>query len=141
MIKPTAAVRLGAYGNRAEHARLLCKQKTRQDRCFLLIGAKRQTIFRLFSLTPAPAVCGRFSSLAQSRASQHRKETVMSNKPTHRAYVVSTPKKEGDKGIWREVGAVWPHKNGKGFDVVLHEGIAVHGRIVCTEPREPTAEE
>jgi hypothetical protein len=60
----------------------------------------------------------------------------MSSKPTHRAFVVSTPKKEGEKGIWREIGAVWPHKNGKGFDVVIHEGISVHGRIVCTEPKK-----
>jgi len=62
----------------------------------------------------------------------------MSSKPTHRAYVVSTPKKDGDKGIWREVGAVWPHKNGNGFDVLIHEGISVHGRIVCTEPKTVT---
>ena len=61
----------------------------------------------------------------------------MSNKPSHRAYVVSTPKKEGDKGIWREIGAVFPHRNGKGgFDVVIHEGIAVHGRVVCIEPMQ-----
>ena len=57
--------------------------------------------------------------------------------PTHRAYVVSTPKKEGDKSFWHECGAVFPHRNGKGFDVVLHEGLSVHGRIVCTEPKEP----
>jgi hypothetical protein len=65
----------------------------------------------------------------------------MSSKPTHRAFVVSTPKKEGGKGIWREIGAVWPHKNGKGFDVVIYEGISVHGRIVCTEPKEKPTEE
>jgi hypothetical protein len=57
------------------------------------------------------------------------------SKPTHRAYVVSQPKKVGEKGFWNEVGAVWLHKNGKGFDIVLHEGIAVMGRIVCTEPK------
>jgi len=69
-------------------------------------------------------------------AAHQRKENTMSSKPTHRAFVVSTPKKEGEKGIWREIGAVWPHKNGKGFDVVIHEGISVHGRIVCTEPKK-----
>jgi hypothetical protein len=61
----------------------------------------------------------------------------MSSKPTHIAYVVSNPKEGSDKkAIWREVGAVWPHKNGNGFDVVVPEGIAVSGRIVCTEPKE-----
>lgn len=62
------------------------------------------------------------------------------SKPSHRAFVVSTPKKEGDKGFWREIGVVWPHKTGNGFDIVIHEGISVHGRIVCTEPKEKGAE-
>ena len=65
----------------------------------------------------------------------------MSSKPTYRAYAVSTPKKPGEKGFWREIGAVWPHKNGKGFDVVIHEGISVHGRIVCTEPKKDEVRE
>jgi hypothetical protein len=62
----------------------------------------------------------------------------MSKAPSHRAYVV-TPGKEGSdkKGFWHEVGVVWPHKNGNGFDIVIHEGMSVHGRIVCTEPKEP----
>jgi hypothetical protein len=64
----------------------------------------------------------------------------MSKSPSHRAYVVSTPKNETDKGFWREVGVVWPHKSGKGFDVVIHEGMSVHGRIVCTEPKKDEAE-
>jgi hypothetical protein len=68
------------------------------------------------------------------------KENIMS-KPSHRAYVVSTPKKEGEKGFWREVGVVWPHKTGNGFDLVIHEGISAHGRIVCTEPKEKDAQE
>jgi len=61
----------------------------------------------------------------------------MSNKPTHKAYVVTKPKEGSDgKAIWHEVGAVWPHKNGNGFDVVITEGISVTGRIVCTVPKE-----
>ncbi len=59
----------------------------------------------------------------------------MSSEPTHRAYVV-TPSKDGKKGFWHEVGAVWPHKTGKGFDVVIYEGMSVSGRIVCTEAKE-----
>ncbi len=60
--------------------------------------------------------------------------------PTHRAYVVSQPREKGGKGLWHEVGVVWPHKNGNGFDVVLYEGISIHGRIVCTEPKEKEQE-
>ncbi|HJU10465.1 MAG TPA: hypothetical protein VJ728_06300 [Candidatus Binataceae bacterium] len=36
--------------------------------------------------------------------------------PTHRAYVISQPREEGGNGFWHEVGVVWPHKNGNGFD-------------------------
>lgn len=62
----------------------------------------------------------------------------MSSKPSHRAYVVSKPKEGSDqKGFWHEVGVIFPHSNGKkGFDLVVHEGISVSGRIVCTEPKD-----
>ncbi|HJU11577.1 MAG TPA: hypothetical protein VJ728_11905 [Candidatus Binataceae bacterium] len=60
--------------------------------------------------------------------------------PTHRAYVISQPREEGGKGFWHEVGAIWPHKNGNGFDLVLYEGISIHGRIVCIEPKDKEPE-
>jgi hypothetical protein len=66
----------------------------------------------------------------------------MSKSPSHRAYVVSKPKEGIDqKGFWHEVGVCWPHKSGKGFDVVIHEGISVSGRIVCTEPKQDASAE
>jgi len=69
----------------------------------------------------------------------------MSKSPSHRAYVVSTPKREGEKGFFREVGVIWPHSKGNGFDLVVHENIAVQGRIVCLEPKkngeQPNVEE
>lgn len=59
------------------------------------------------------------------------------SKPTHTAYIVKDPKEGTDqKAMWREVGAVWPHKNGKGFDIVLFEQLSVSGRIVCTERKD-----
>ena len=61
----------------------------------------------------------------------------MSNKPTHTAYVVIEAKEGADrKSQWHEVGAIWAHKNGKGFDLVIPDGISVSGRIVCTERKE-----
>jgi hypothetical protein len=61
----------------------------------------------------------------------------MSNKPTHSAYVVINPPEGSDKKAqWHEVGAVWPHKNGEGFDVVIPDGLSVSGRIVCTKRKE-----
>jgi hypothetical protein len=61
----------------------------------------------------------------------------MSSKPTHRAFVVTEAKKDSDKkSFFHEVGVVWPHRSGKGFDVVIHEGISVGGRVVCIEPKD-----
>jgi hypothetical protein len=64
------------------------------------------------------------------------------SKPTHTAFIVKDPKEGTDqKAMWREVGAVWPHKKGNGFDVVLFEQLSVSGRIVCTERKEKQAAE
>jgi hypothetical protein len=67
----------------------------------------------------------------------NERKNTMSSKPSHRAFVVTKAKEGSDqKGFWHDVGVVWPHKNGgKGFDLVIHEGISVSGRIVCTEPK------
>ena len=65
----------------------------------------------------------------------------MAGKPTHIAYVVTKSAKEGSKGNWTEVGAVWPHKNGEGFDLVITEGISVHGRVVIRKNEPKPAKE
>lgn len=63
------------------------------------------------------------------------------NKPTHTAYIVTPPKEGSDKkAAWHEVGAVWPHRNGNGFDLVIPEGLSVSGRIVCTERKDKPQE-
>jgi hypothetical protein len=64
----------------------------------------------------------------------------MSSKPTHTAYVVTEPKEGSDrKPQWHEVGAIWPHKTGAGFDLVIPTGISIAGRIVCMTRKEPNA--
>ena len=64
----------------------------------------------------------------------------MSNKPTHTAYVVIDPKEGSDKKAqWIEVGAVWSHNDGSGFDLVVPAGISLSGRIVCRKRKEPSA--
>ena len=63
------------------------------------------------------------------------------SKPTHTAYVVINPREGGDrKATWHEVGAVWPHKSGAGFDLVIPEGISLSGRIVITERKQQARE-
>jgi hypothetical protein len=65
----------------------------------------------------------------------------MAERPTHSAYVVEdAPQGSERKAKWREVGAIWPHKNGRGFDLVLFSQLAVSGRIICVERREDTPE-
>ena len=64
------------------------------------------------------------------------------NKPSHIAYVVTeTGEGRQKKAYWREVGSVWPHKNGSGFDLVIHDQLAVSGRIVITERKDKPASE
>ena len=57
--------------------------------------------------------------------------------PTHRISAVG--KTEGsDKSYWTEIGAAWPHKDGKGFNIVLNliprDGSDIVIRLI--EPRE-----
>ncbi|MDS4055362.1 hypothetical protein [Accumulibacter sp.] len=63
----------------------------------------------------------------------------MSSKPTHRAYIVQEPKTEGGKARWIEIGKVWPHKNGNGFDLIIPKGLSVTGRIICIEPKDESS--
>jgi hypothetical protein len=37
---------------------------------------------------------------------------ITSSRPTHRIYAVT---KNGNKKIWRAIGALWPHSDGRGF--------------------------
>ena len=63
------------------------------------------------------------------------------SKPSHKATLVIDPKEGSDRtAFWHEVGAVWPHKNGSGFDIVIPAGISVTGRIVCTARKEQQPE-
>jgi len=69
----------------------------------------------------------------------NRRSRIMSKgmKPTHRAYKV-TERGKDKKPIWHRVGSVWPYESGKGFNLVIPEGISVTGKIVCIEVSEDT---
>jgi hypothetical protein len=59
-----------------------------------------------------------------------------SKQPTHIAYHVRDGK--GDKGFFTRVGAAWPHKDTKGFNIQL-DVIPLDGKIVlrlATEKKE-----
>jgi hypothetical protein len=53
--------------------------------------------------------------------------------PTHRAY--SVIRREGQDDYWLNVGLAFPHKDGKGFNVIL-QAFPLDGKIVCREVSE-----
>jgi hypothetical protein len=64
--------------------------------------------------------------------------TTTPKRPTHRAYAVT---KNGDKSYWREIGGVWQHEDGKGFNLRL-DYLPLNGaEIVIREPRNEAAAE
>ncbi len=52
--------------------------------------------------------------------------------PSHRAYVVV--KREGADDFWINVGAAFPHSDGKGFNVIV-QALPVDGKLVLREPQ------
>jgi len=57
--------------------------------------------------------------------------TNQSNQPTHRIYAVS---KRGRKSYWQNIGAAWPNKDGKGFNLAL-DYLPLNGaELVIREP-------
>jgi hypothetical protein len=61
------------------------------------------------------------------------KTTTTSKRPTHRVYAVT--KGKNDKSYWTEIGAVWAHQDGKGFNVKLDYLPRNGAEIVIREPR------
>jgi len=47
-------------------------------------------------------------------------------KPRHRLYRVV---RDGDQAIWTPIGAVWPNKDGKGFNLSC-DAVPLQGRLV-----------
>jgi hypothetical protein len=59
------------------------------------------------------------------------------NTPTHRAYSVIN--REGQDDYWLNLGLVFPHKDGNGFNIIL-QAFPLDGKIVCREITEDDAE-
>jgi hypothetical protein len=62
--------------------------------------------------------------------------TATSKAPTHIVYQVRD--REGQKGIFTRIGAAWPHRDGKGFNIQI-ESVPLDGRItlrVASEKKE-----
>lgn len=48
--------------------------------------------------------------------------------PTHRAY--SVIRREGQDDFWLNLGLVFPHKDGNGFNIML-QALPIDGKLVC----------
>jgi hypothetical protein len=57
----------------------------------------------------------------------------MAKPPSHRVFVVADPRHDDAKAQWTEVGAIWPHTDNKGFDVIIVNQLSVAGRLVCRQ--------
>ena len=63
-------------------------------------------------------------------------QATASKSPSHVVYQVRD--REGGKGFFTRIGAAWPHKDGKGFNVQI-ESVPLDGRLtlrVITEAKE-----
>ena len=59
--------------------------------------------------------------------------------PTHRAF--SVIRREGQDDFWLNLGLVFPHKDGSGFNIML-QALPLDGKIVCRAiSAEDTADE
>lgn len=52
--------------------------------------------------------------------------------PSHRLYQVSG---DGENANWTQIGAAWPHKDDKGFNLAV-DAVPLSGRIVMRELTE-----
>lgn len=92
-----------------------------------------------FLTAPLDRRRGRTGIEAAIGAVSQPKGNIMSNtstktRPSHRIYSVS--KKEGDaKSFWTEIGAAWPHKDGKGFSLKFEACPYGNSEIVIRVPR------
>ena len=60
-------------------------------------------------------------------------EREQSKQPTHRVY--SVIRREGQDDFWLNIGLVFPHKDGKGYNVML-QAFPLDGKLVCREVGE-----
>ena len=57
-------------------------------------------------------------------------EKEQPRQPSHRAY--SVIRREGQDDFWLNIGLVFPHKDGTGFNIML-QAFPLDGKVVCRE--------
>ena len=74
------------------------------------------------------AACG----FTQQENTTAGRSSSTSKKPTHEAFVITG---EGEGAFWTKLGGVWPHDDGKGFNVEL-TALPVNGKLVIRERKD-----
>ena len=74
-----------------------------------------------------------FDTISRAIGRKRKGVDAMSGKPSHKVFVVED-RSEGDDNdaFWTRIGSSWPHKDGKGLNVVL-SALPVNGRLVLRE--------
>jgi hypothetical protein len=62
--------------------------------------------------------------------------TTETNQPSLHAYAVEDAPR-GQKAYWTRIGRMFPHKDGKGFDLALN-ALPINGRIVIRQDEPKT---
>jgi hypothetical protein len=77
----------------------------------------------------------------QGAVQPKQRRRPVSGKPSHKAYVVED-RGEGDDAdaFWTRIGSAWPHKDGKGINIVL-SALPANGRLVLREYTDEDAKE
>jgi hypothetical protein len=79
---------------------------------------------------------GRKLKEKETTMSDSKKPETSTKSPSHVAYQVRD--RDGQKGFWTRIGSVWPHADGKGFNIQL-DVVPLDGRItlrVATEKKD-----
>ena len=71
---------------------------------------------------------------ARGSSHQQKGQQAMSGKPSHKVFVVEDREGEGadNDAFWTRIGSAWPHKDGKGLNLVL-SALPINGRLVLRE--------
>ncbi len=82
-----------------------------------------------------------FAIRAEGHVQPNQRRRSVSTKPSHKAYVVED-RGEGEEGdaFWTRIGSAWPHKDGKGINIVL-SALPANGRLVLREFTDEDAKE
>ncbi|HEX2841394.1 CHC2 zinc finger domain-containing protein [Hyphomicrobium sp.] len=88
----------------------------------------------------AAGLIARWFALAPIEHRKERRRKMAGERPSHKAFVVEDRGEGEEQAFWTKIGSAWPHKDGKGLNVVL-AALPANGRIVLREYTDEDAAE